>query len=116
MAAGREGYGVQSDVWSLGITIVEIATGRFPYPEWNCVIAQLDAVINGDPPILTPKDGFSQELVVFVRDCLVKDPELRPNYEKLLKYPFIVQSLDRQVDVAGYVTRVLKSEWIQFDE
>jgi serine/threonine protein kinase len=71
----------------LGITIVEIATGRFPYREWNCVIAQLNAVVDGDPPILLPSDGnppFTLPLVELVRACLVKDPTLRPDYQKLL--------------------------------
>jgi len=81
------GYGVQSDVWSLGITIVEIATGRFPYRELNCVVAQLNAVVDGDPPILLPSDGnppFTLPLVELVRACLAKDPTLRPDYQKLL--------------------------------
>ena len=38
------GYDVRSDVWSLGITLIEISTGRFPYRKWNSVFDQLQQV------------------------------------------------------------------------
>ncbi|RZF33832.1 hypothetical protein LSTR_LSTR008955 [Laodelphax striatellus] len=47
------GYDVRSDVWSLGITLMEVATGRFPYPKWNSVFEQLYQVVQGEPPRLT---------------------------------------------------------------
>ncbi|GAA51646.1 mitogen-activated protein kinase kinase 4 [Clonorchis sinensis] len=46
------GYDIRSDVWSFGITMVELATGQFPYPAWNSVFEQLTCVLNGDPPCL----------------------------------------------------------------
>ncbi|KAA3680044.1 mitogen-activated protein kinase kinase 4 [Paragonimus westermani] len=46
------GYDVRSDVWSFGITMIELATGHFPYPSWNSVFEQLTCVLDGDPPCL----------------------------------------------------------------
>jgi serine/threonine protein kinase len=34
----------RSDVWSLGITLIEVSTGKFPYPKWNSVFEQLQQV------------------------------------------------------------------------
>lgn len=36
-----KGYDVRSDVWSLGITLMEVATGTFPYRKWDSVFEQL---------------------------------------------------------------------------
>lgn len=64
-----KGYDVRSDVWSLGITLMEVATGHFPYPRWSSVFDQLHQVVNGDPPRLTVNHNnikFSTEFVDFV--------------------------------------------------
>lgn len=59
---------MRSDVWSLGITLMEVATGHFPYPKWNSVFEQLCQVVQGDPPSLTNENGnhFTPEFVQFV--------------------------------------------------
>lgn len=102
------GYDVRSDVWSLGITLIEAATGKFPYPKWNSVFDQLTQVIEGDPPRLTSENGnFSQEFVDFVNTCLIKDVESRPKYNFLLGHPFVQRYSEAEVDVPGYVTRIL---------
>lgn len=64
-----KGYDVRSDVWSLGITLMEVATGRFPYPKWGSVFEQLYQVVQGEPPRLTTSYNdmeFSDEFVDFV--------------------------------------------------
>lgn len=68
------GYDVRSDVWSLGITLMEVATGYFPYPKWNSVFEQLYQVVQGDPPRLSPNGNgnhFTSEFVTFVNTWLV---------------------------------------------
>lgn len=63
------GYDVRSDVWSLGITLMEVATGSFPYPKWNSVFEQLYQVVQGEPPRLYPNQNgnhFTPDFVNFV--------------------------------------------------
>lgn len=104
------GYDVRSDVWSLGITLMEVATGHFPYPKWNSVFEQLFQVVQGDPPRLSPNENgnhFSTEFVNFVNTCLIKEEIQRPKYNKLLEDKFIRSSDEANVDVAQYVSDVL---------
>ncbi|XP_073435832.1 dual specificity mitogen-activated protein kinase kinase 4 isoform X1 [Dendrobates tinctorius] len=108
-SASRQGYDVRSDVWSLGITLYELATGSFPYPKWNSVFDQLTQVVKGDPPQLCNSDEreFSPSFINFVNLCLTKDESKRPKYRELLKHPFIVMYEERYVDVATYVIKIL---------
>ena len=96
-----------------GITLIELATGCFPYPKWNSVFEQLQQVVHGDPPRLDAlaggdvPTGFTVEFVNFVNTCLIKEETQRPKYTKLLEHPFIKRSDKEGVDMAAYVTAVL---------
>jgi mitogen-activated protein kinase kinase 4 len=103
-----QGYDVRSDVWSLGITLIEVSTGRFPYRQWHSIFDQLTQVVEGEPPHLdVARDRFSPEFVDFVNTCLIKDYEARPKYDRLLKHIFVQSHCNALVDVAGYVTQVV---------
>ena len=77
-------YTVSSDVWSLGLSMIEIAVGQYPYPPetYSNVFAQLTAIVHGPPPELP--DGYSMTAVDFVSRCLVKEPTGRATYAELL--------------------------------
>ncbi|EDW59720.1 uncharacterized protein Dvir_GJ11038 [Drosophila virilis] len=107
-----KGYDVRSDVWSLGITLMEVATGTFPYRKWDSVFEQLCQVVQGDPPRLhTSYNGieFSMEFAEFVHTCLIKKESDRPKYSRLLQMPFIRRGENSHTDVAAYVADVLES-------
>ena len=78
-------YTVSSDVWSLGLSMIEIGLGQYPYPPetYSNVFAQLTAIVNGDPPEL-PEDQYSQVARDWVGMCLRKDPNRRASYRELL--------------------------------
>jgi len=83
-------YSVQSDIWSLGLTIIECALGRYPYPPetYNNIFSQLSAIVDGEPPDL-PEEGYSDAARNFVRGCLNKIPNLRPTYAMLLQHAWL---------------------------
>ncbi|GLB08735.1 hypothetical protein AtubIFM57258_004640 [Aspergillus tubingensis] len=89
-ASGGGTYSVQSDVWSLGLSIIECAIGRYPYPPetFNNIFSQLHAIVHGDAPTL-PETGYSEEAHSFVRACLDKNPNNRPSYSMLLRHPWL---------------------------
>ncbi|KAK3087466.1 hypothetical protein FSP39_006298 [Pinctada imbricata] len=98
----RPDYDIRADVWSLGITLVELATGEFPYKDCKTDFEVLTKVLQEDPPLLPPGKKFSHELCSFVSDCLTKDYKKRPKYKKLLEHPFIKKYEVEQVDVAAW--------------
>lgn len=105
--AGAQGYDIKSDVWSLGITIIELATNEFPYSKWQTPFEQIKQVVMEDPPKLPP-GRFSPEFEDFIVQCLLKDFKVRPNYVQLLEHPFIKRAEATEVDMGGYITSVIE--------
>jgi len=100
--SGDQGYDVRSDVWSFGISMIELATGKFPYDTWRTPFEQLKQVVKEDPPKL-PADVFSAQFDDFIVQCLKKKYTERPNYVQLLEHEFISMYEKKEVDVASFV-------------
>uniref|UniRef100_A0A6Q2YSY9 mitogen-activated protein kinase kinase n=1 Tax=Esox lucius TaxID=8010 RepID=A0A6Q2YSY9_ESOLU len=79
----QKGYSVKSDIWSLGITMIELAILKFPYESWGTPFQQLKQVVDEPSPQL-PSDRFSPEFVDFSSQCLRKKPNERPAYTELM--------------------------------
>jgi serine/threonine protein kinase len=110
-------YTVQSDIWSLGLSLVEMALGQYPIPMpkdqeianlfqidptglsprvegRNCsqpmaIFELLEYIVNQPPPKLT-RNFFSEEFVDFTNRCLMRETTERSDLKKLLvsKYYF----------------------------
>jgi serine/threonine protein kinase len=104
--SSSQGYDIRSDVWSLGISMIELATGKFPYDSWKNPFEQLKQVVKEDPPKLPP-GMYSTDFDDFIIQCLKKDYKQRPNYVQLLEHPFIVANEQKEVDVSAFVTEAL---------
>jgi serine/threonine protein kinase len=90
-------YDIRADVWSLGITLVELASGKYPYGEFNSEFAAMSAIINSEPPCLDG-DQFSENFKSFTNKCLKKNYKDRPKYKDLFRHPFIIEYMNKNVD------------------
>jgi len=81
-------YNTKADIWSLGITCIEMAEGQPPYFQ----IAPMRAmfVISNKPPTgLSDTSHFSKDFIDFVSRCLVVDATRRPSAQELLTQEFV---------------------------
>uniref|UniRef100_A0AAX7UD73 mitogen-activated protein kinase kinase n=1 Tax=Astatotilapia calliptera TaxID=8154 RepID=A0AAX7UD73_ASTCA len=67
----QKGYSVKSDIWSLGITMIELAILKFPYESWGTPFQQLKQVVDEPSPQL-PADRFSPEFMAIITLCFKK--------------------------------------------
>ncbi|XP_015784423.1 myosin-IIIb isoform X3 [Tetranychus urticae] len=89
-------YDVRCDVWSLGITAIELADGEPPLAQLHPMRA-LFHIPRNPPPKLKKPSCWSEIFNDFIAECLVKDYEQRPQMCELLLHPFIAQ-VDRKHD------------------
>eukprot|EP01135_Chromosphaera_perkinsii_P009416 Nk52_evm92s1737 gene=Nk52_evmTU92s1737 len=81
-------YDSKCDIWSLGITAIELAEMNPPLHEMH-PMRVLFKIPKSPPPVLSCPALWSESFHNFLQCCLVKDPKLRPSAKELLDHPFV---------------------------
>ncbi|KAL5259636.1 hypothetical protein ACHWQZ_G009924 [Mnemiopsis leidyi] len=131
-------YNIRSDIWSLGLSLIEMAIGQYPIPppdpatlrenkdktltagdtavEDNAdprppmaIFELLNYIVNENPPSLPADDCFSEPFRDFVSKCLIKDPQSRSDIADLEAHEFYIISRNSDVDMAEFVKGTINS-------
>ncbi|KAL4908126.1 hypothetical protein BDW74DRAFT_146896 [Aspergillus multicolor] len=96
----QSGYDYKADIWSLGITAIELAHGEPPYSDIH-PMKVLFLIPKNPPPTL--QGEYSKTFKNFVELCLRRDPRERPTAKELLEHPFI-----KRAKKTNYLTELIE--------
>ena len=104
-------YDTKSDIWSVGITAIEIAEKNPPLADIHPMRA-LHMIPTTDLGFAKPK-SFSPNFRDFVNQCLTRDPRKRPSAEQMLQHPFLAKAVQiglerRKIVIAELVQKYRK--------
>lgn len=107
-------YSVSCDVWSLGLTLLEVARGLFPYPMHTDgsplgPIEMLSLILEYEPRLEDiPEDGiaWSDSMKSFIDYCLKKNPDERPSPQQILQHPWCIGQRSIRVNMQKFVFRL----------
>ncbi|SMN20222.1 similar to Saccharomyces cerevisiae YPL140C MKK2 Mitogen-activated kinase kinase involved in protein kinase C signaling pathway that controls cell integrity [Maudiozyma saulgeensis] len=106
-------YSVTCDVWSLGLTILEVAQGHFPFGSDKITaniapIELLMLIITFEPQLKDEEENnikWSGSFKSFIAYCLKKDPAERPSPRQMLQHPWIQGQMKKRVNMEKFIHR-----------
>merc|ERR1739848_805428 len=95
-------YSLASDIWSVGMVIYELATGKYPFADLSSFPELFDHLIEKPEPRL---DGevFPAPLCDFTALCLTRDVAMRPDTGTLCKHDYVTTGVGSQEDFAAWL-------------
>uniref|UniRef100_H2V8Y0 non-specific serine/threonine protein kinase n=1 Tax=Takifugu rubripes TaxID=31033 RepID=H2V8Y0_TAKRU len=103
-------YDARCDVWSLGITAIELADGDPPLAEMHPVKALFKIPRNPSPTLRTPEQ-WCRSFSHFISQCLIKDFEARPSVTHLLEHPFIKQAHGKETTLQQQLAALIQEHF-----
>ncbi|KAJ5084527.1 hypothetical protein NUU61_009106 [Penicillium alfredii] len=112
-----QSYTITSDVWSLGVTLLEVAQHRFPFPADGTemqpragLIDLLTYIVRQPIPKLKdePDNGirWSENFKYFIECCLEKEPPRRATPWRMLEHPWVLDMKNKKVNMANFIKQV----------
>ncbi|KAL7623335.1 MAP kinase kinase (MEK) [Parahypoxylon ruwenzoriense] len=116
-----EKYTVKSDVWSFGLSIMELAIGKFPFAASEQlsdgdgapagILDLLQQIVHEPAPKLPKSDAFPSILEEMVQKCLAKDPDERPTPQELWdRDPFVQAAKRTPVDLREWAVGLMEKD------
>ncbi|KAG9252000.1 kinase-like domain-containing protein [Emericellopsis atlantica] len=116
-----EKYTVKSDVWSFGLSVMELAIGKFPFAaseqlsdgdgEPAGILDLLQQIVHEPAPKLPKSDAFPSILEDMIQKCLYKEPDLRPTPQDLYdREPFVQAAKRTPVDLRAWACGMMERD------
>lgn len=105
---GTKGHNTKADIWSFGITALELKMGHPPLIEMASLSVMMQIPVR--PPPEAPPDS-SALFKKFIQRILIKDPELRPTAHDLLTDPFITQTGTKSTEIVRDLVSKYKEQF-----
>ncbi|KAH9485173.1 MAP kinase kinase skh1/pek1 [Psilocybe cubensis] len=101
-------YTIRSDVWSTGISLLELVQNRFPFPPDLPPIELMMYITTGEPPRLEDEPGvqWSDEMKDFIKLTLTVDATTRPTPRDMLDHPWIINIMKHDYNMSRWIRQV----------
>jgi mitogen-activated protein kinase kinase len=103
-------YTICADVWSTGLSMLELVQNRFPFPGDLAPVDLIMHITTSEPPQLDDEPDldvpWSDTMKDFIALSLIKDPAARPIPRDMLLHPWFSKPVKRKVDMAQWISEV----------
>ncbi|KAL5528316.1 MKK1 [Sanghuangporus sanghuang] len=105
--SGRN-YTIRADVWSAGLSLLELVTNKFPFPHEIGPIDLIFYITQSDPPSLEDEEDirWSDSMKHFIKLTLTVSAVDRPTPREMLSHPWIIENMKKEVKMARWIRQV----------